>query len=355
MRSLAFIAVWSWVFYANFLSAADVLTSLSELPQRWNEIKTGGESACARGGEYSFFVFPGKVDQVVVDFYGGGVCWNAETCSPGSASFVDSLEGLREDIKKNRLRGIYEKKDTRNPIKDWHHILIPYCTGDLHWGSKDKTYTKEDGSNFVVKHRGAVNTRAVFSWIQEHIHTPKRVFVTGCSAGGFGAIFWVPHIRAMFPSTPLVHLSDSSSNTITEDFFPTVNPLWNFTASLPEWLPTMNPIEVDVRKFHMASLYKTLGDQYPDIRFSQYTSVNDSVQRSYIQQLGGDPIRWSENFQYTMHTLAYLHKNYNFFVASGEDHCILPFDRLYSTAKAGQSFHGWLGDLISGQSVENVP
>ena len=44
-----------------------------------------------------------------------------------------------------RESSFYDKSHPDNPIKNWHHIVIPYCTGDIHWGNNDKLYTKENG------------------------------------------------------------------------------------------------------------------------------------------------------------------------------------------------------------------
>ena len=45
------------------------------VPSCWNEIFPEGDTICARGTPFSFFVHPGTVDRVVVDFMGGGACW----------------------------------------------------------------------------------------------------------------------------------------------------------------------------------------------------------------------------------------------------------------------------------------
>jgi len=33
--------------------------------------------------------------------------------------------------------GIADHSNAANPVKEWTHIYVPYCTGDLHWGDKD--------------------------------------------------------------------------------------------------------------------------------------------------------------------------------------------------------------------------
>ena len=65
-----------------------------------------------------------------------------------------------------------------NPFKDWHHVYIPYCTADIHWGDAERTYENE-GQAFTIRHKGGVNTRAVLSWVYENVPSPEKVFVTG--------------------------------------------------------------------------------------------------------------------------------------------------------------------------------
>ena len=69
---------------------------------------------------------------------------------------------------RNGLEGIYNR-DIRNPLKDWHHIVIPYCTGDIHWGSQEVRYLRKDESSYKIKHYGAINTRGVLDWVEENI------------------------------------------------------------------------------------------------------------------------------------------------------------------------------------------
>lgn len=39
-----------------------------------------GDTICARGTSYAFFFRRGTVNKLVVEFEGGGACWDKETC-----------------------------------------------------------------------------------------------------------------------------------------------------------------------------------------------------------------------------------------------------------------------------------
>src|SRR4029079_15508250 len=45
----------------------------------WNEMNPGGATTCALGAPYAFWVRPGTVNRLVIDFQGGGTCWDAST------------------------------------------------------------------------------------------------------------------------------------------------------------------------------------------------------------------------------------------------------------------------------------
>lgn len=90
-------------------------------------------------------------------------------------------------------------------LEHWSFVFIPYCTGDIHWGANDQEYTLEttfDGQPVTVtrtiQHRGFVNWQVVLKWITENIEKPHKIFVTGSSAGSYGALSGFPWIKEGF-------------------------------------------------------------------------------------------------------------------------------------------------------------
>ena len=63
------------------------LPGIDEMENGWNVIKPGGETTCSRGTEFAFYYRKGSSNNVVIDFQGGGACWNSETCSIAGAIF----------------------------------------------------------------------------------------------------------------------------------------------------------------------------------------------------------------------------------------------------------------------------
>src|SRR5687767_5392811 len=52
------------------------LPSFDSLPPGWSTLKPGGETLCAHGSAFQFFVRPGTVNRVLIEFSGTGACWD---------------------------------------------------------------------------------------------------------------------------------------------------------------------------------------------------------------------------------------------------------------------------------------
>ncbi len=136
--------------------------TLDQLKQGWNTIKPGANTMCARGQPWEFFVRPGKVNKVIVEFQGGGACWDYLSCTPGAHIFVDHMRIPPAMSDESVATGLLDHSDPRNPFRDWTHVYVPYCTGDVHWGDADHEY-KFMSTAYTVHHHGADNVKAVLS------------------------------------------------------------------------------------------------------------------------------------------------------------------------------------------------
>jgi hypothetical protein len=66
---------------------------------------------------------------------GDGACFNGTTCNletPSSFTATD-FNGTFESAEGNQ--GIFNRSDAANPVSDWSHVYVPYCTGDIHAGN----------------------------------------------------------------------------------------------------------------------------------------------------------------------------------------------------------------------------
>lgn len=319
----------------------------------WIEVKPGGNTQCARGEDFSFFFFPGTTNKIVIDYIGGGACWNALTCAEENPTFVDSIEYIREHQRAG-LHGVYDKSRHDNPVRDWHHVVIPYCTGDIHWGNNDIVYTKQNGESFTINHRGAVNAKSVFNWVKEHFTNPEKILITGCSAGAYGSIYWLPYFREYFNTSSIYQIADSGAGVVPKDFFKQSFINWQATKEAATWIPEINPEEINWQNITLEDIYSSTGKYYPEIFFSQYSSAHDVVQKFFYEIMGGNPDQWHHRLSSNFNNLNNSMNNFTFFRAPGESHCILPYDTFYTNSNNGTLFIDWFNQYIHDENPQSI-
>jgi len=170
---------------------------------------------------FSFFAKLTGSNNLLIYFQGGGACWHENNCINNPTYSTSQFERIfmLNDAFLSGM-GILDGTRAANPFKDWNIVYIPYCTGDLHWGAKDKDY----GGGNIIRHRGFVNFMFVLDWIKENFDTdgpdqPDKIFVTGISAGAYGAILNFPYIRDSFSDSSMYVLADAGNGVTTTAFF----------------------------------------------------------------------------------------------------------------------------------------
>ena len=158
---------------------------------------------CRDGSGNGIYVRDTGADKLLIYFEGGGACTTAGFChfNPHNVDSVltgdgETVLGTALAVGEGRqmpgaytfgaLEGIFAENNTQNPFNGWNMVYIPYCTGDVHFG------TNEAGTvpNVPEKQKfvGYLNTK---NFVSRIVPTFKdrvsRVVVTGASAGSFGA------------------------------------------------------------------------------------------------------------------------------------------------------------------------
>jgi len=319
--------------------------TMPDLAETWTKIEPGGDTICARGEPFHFFVRGGTVNKLAIVFDGGGACWNAVTCGIGDALFAPTADESLPDPGD----GISDKTDEENPFRDWYNVFIPYCTGDVHWGDATTTYDPEgDAPEITIHHRGQVNTRAVLDWVYERFSKPDTIFVTGMSAGSYGSIGWAPHIMDHYPDSYVAQLGDCGAGVITDSFFTESFPSWNADAFLPEWFET--PIE----EMALEDLYIEIANHYPNNFFGQINTHNDENQRLYYTAMGGKDEDWSPAMYEKIEAILDGAPNFRSYIAGGTQHVVLPYPEFYTYQVDGVRLRDWVADIAEGEPVDTV-
>lgn len=332
-------------------------------PGQWNVFTPAGETVCSDGSPYAFYVYPGSVNKVVVDFEGGGACWNGSTCGSGPGqTYQPAIPDLAtRDIPDV---GLYDKASPDNPVGDWYHVFVSYCTADVHLGDSTETYATAAGDK-TVRHNGQNNVAAVLGWVFESFSAPEAVLMTGCSAGAYGAALYTSRIAEQYPNADVTELGDCGAGILPASFATDADGLqrWNVEAVLPEGVD----LSAGVPASFLAQAYVVTGQAYPNVTLAQYSSFLDGIQiLFYSLQAGldlGNPAEqqaaaeaWTAGLLGSLQQIQTgLPEGFSSYLSlldddgdltNGTAHCILNRPEFYTLTTGEVSFAAWLGDLI---------
>jgi len=320
-------------------------------PNVVNVIKPGAPTICSRGSEYSYFVIPGARDKVIIEFEGGGACWDQATCGFASALFKETVDVAKHMVDLAGSGTWYDHANPAHPMKDWTHVFIPYCTGDIHWGDNVKTYPGAMPTDMpiTINHKGAVNASKVLDWVYSQFPAPQKVFVTGCSAGGYGSIFWAPQVQKHYAASKVYHFADSAAGVITDDFFQRSFPSWNVEPHFPSFVAPFASVT------SLTVMYKAIAAYYPGNVYSQYNTILDSNQTFYYVAMGGkDNQDWSAHMKASIKEIQTAAPNFRAFLAAGEQHCILPQKNFFDAEADGTKLTDWLSKMVNDQPIDSA-
>lgn len=321
--------------------------TLPKLSSGWTKIEPRGDTACAHGTPYAFWVRPGTLNKLLVYFQGGGGCWSAETCRPDSPSYDDSVA---DQDAPTRERGILDLNNPENPFKDYSVVYLPYCTGDLHWGSNVQTYHLSSNDTLIIRHKGFVNASVALTRAYRYFPAPKAIFVTGWSAGAIGSILFAPYLIKQYPQAAVAQLGDSLSFAF--DRPPNLQRNYRAHDNFPDWIPALADIQPET--FTMARFYAAIAHYYPQHTFAQYNTAYDHAQERYFVLAGGSAGSFGPALQISLDDIHMHARNFRSYTAPGTTHGILLRRDFYRLETAGVRLRDWVAALANHQQVGNV-
>jgi hypothetical protein len=155
---------------------------------------------------------------VLVYFEGGGACWDATTCFAVKSAInieVNYGESQMQTDTARLSQSYLVQRGGASPFANASWIYVPYCTGDLHDGTRAATYDVF-GTPRMVHHVGGLNADLVFAHVSATRPDAQTVWLLGVSAGGYGVGFNVAGARAAWPDRPVHVLADSSQQVTIE-------------------------------------------------------------------------------------------------------------------------------------------
>jgi hypothetical protein len=244
--------------------------------------------------QFKFYVKKGKSSNWIINFMGGGACWDGKNClGKNTVTYFNQARRFSSLAARYAFDGIMDETNPLNPFKDWNVLFIPYCSGDLHWGSNSTTYSDPNtGSSVRFQHRGFENFLSTMKYLQSESdfqdRSSTKILVTGQSAGAYGAIFNFPYIKELFPNADAHVVGDAGNGIVPAGFQTVIDEKWGVTAQVPDW------IGIDISDFTDGTLglgefYEAVADYYAGTgaRVGQYTTLFDGNQRFFynVQKL----------------------------------------------------------------------
>jgi len=337
----------------GLLLASFSLASANTLAEdRWQTIEPGGETGCALGGAYRFHVRRADPARLMIFFNGGGACWSARTCQePGEGDLFmyrwSADPGSGNDPRE--FSGAFDLDHPDNPFRDWSQVFVPYCTGDIHLGTRVHEYAPEDGSPLSVRHLGLANAMAALGHVFETHPAPERVFVAGASAGALSSPVFAAVVARQWPEAEVIHLASGAGAYRIQDQA-SLWRLWGVPAGLAK-LPGIVSMSADQLK--LLDLYRIAAMAQPNIRFHLFDHAFDAVQLQFQTMLGNET-GLLPGLRANREELAAVLPSLGSYIAGGQFHTLLRFDELYRLEVGGVRAVDWVAEIIRGGRPEDV-
>lgn len=317
--------------------------------------------------DYHFFVRKGSVNKLVVYYQGGGACWENLTC--GIPVCKDGADPERDDPD-NATTGFADLDNPDNPFKDWNAVFVTYCTCDVHFGDADQVYSGIL-PDVAVSHRGYENAKVVEKFAREHFLNPDDIFVTGSSAGAYGAVFHGPLLQDAWPASSFSILGDAGNGVITDDFLQNEFDNWNFDENIPDDVPGVR--EALENGEGMVGYIDAVADFYPETKWAHYSTNYDGGsggQTGFYNVMLNDnnPVGaltwWEGSCQFgdvmvdqAYETFDLAPENYRYYIGTGSRHTMYGSDKVYTDQSGGeqQTIAHWVEDMISYEPGASSP
>lgn len=191
------------------------LTAQAVFARDWNRIEIPG-AVCGDGLPYSVFIDKNvKSKNLLIEFMGGGVCWNFDTC------YGLNIKTWMHPIVEAPLYS-YLTSDiwlySDHPFKNDSAIYLPYCTGDVFSADHKAAY-----AGLSAYHQGYRNVLLTLSYLKQkqiiNFAQTERLTVWGASAGAIGALVHLKNIEPYFTKAKKIALIDSPGLHFGQNFW----------------------------------------------------------------------------------------------------------------------------------------
>jgi len=206
----------------------------------------------------------------------------------------------------------------------------------------------------TIQHRGFVNFQAVLDYLEKSNVDPGKIFVTGSSAGSYGATIAFPYIKQSFPWANGFLLGDAGNGVLGGTFQEEGIKNWN--VQLPDWIFPDGYTE----DMTMEQVYTDIAAEYPWDKLAQYTTAWDWNQTFFYNVMlninnpgdwGNWPLVWCDwrgQMLETVYGTAAEAPNYRYYIAAGTDHTVMMSNsnKFFLEESGGTSYAKWLKNMM---------
>ncbi|HKP61719.1 MAG TPA: pectin acetylesterase-family hydrolase [Polyangiales bacterium] len=284
---------------------------------------------CLRGGRFGMSTRDAGSQDLVIYLQGGGSCTTALCRATETTTAVMPTYG------------VLNATDTQNPVAGWNVVYSPYCDGSLHFGDSDIPDQNR-------KHHGLRNLSASLDVAREKFPNPRRILLTGASAGGYATIWATALVRLVYPSSRLFVFNDAGiaiSNPASPDGFRSVLGEWGAQQFIPA------TCEMCKASPHLTPWMSWNLAHDPGITLGMFSSYQDSVISGTFLML--DPAVFKQALlEETAKVVESAPTRAKRFLVEGTQHTV---GNIQTTAVNGVSVAQWLGRMLEGDPAwDNV-
>ncbi|MDB4955520.1 MAG: Pectinacetylesterase [Myxococcales bacterium] len=365
MRLVLVVGVCALLAACGDNAGNGILNPMRPVYESWLKVEPPG-AVCGNNSQYKFFAnFSAKSDNLVVVLEPGGACWDYDSCTGKNgirgAANVDGIPDNHTDLAPF-ISPFLNRFDDTSPTTDWNMVYVPYCTGDVHTGNAVATYTDTAGDSVEFHHEGHADMQQIVSWIDDNFtHVPKML-VTGCSAGGVGALVNYHYLRKGVHAAEQGYLLDDSgpafpSNSYSGPMHQKIRSAWNIDA-IPDLPSSFMPAD-------LGTINTALADEFPhdrlattffrrDFNFSVY-----SYERFYNFPPKDEIMRMWNSDTNLLTDLYDTKQNLYYFIPYwrnlNESHCTTVLTFAGSNIEDhDMTLQQWVKDLVTDQPIQSM-
>ena len=195
---------------ATHIDASDATQPIDAPPDAWTWVDVPA-SRCASGAPTGLAIDPhaGATD-LVIYLEGGGACNTAASCwgpMPG-ANNLTGYDATTFASARPRKYPFFDRGLAANPFAAMSFVYVPYCTGDMHAGTREVDLDV-NGTAMPTYFWGGTNLDLFLARIAPTFPGVTHIWLIGTSAGGFGTMLSFDRVAAAFPGVRIDIVDDS--------------------------------------------------------------------------------------------------------------------------------------------------